>query len=82
MLDELSRIRLLLEVYGVALREIRQLDDPALDELEARLEARAKAAAYDLYERLQAEAPVGNPNSSRPLRRRSSAQPRSNPLGQ
>jgi hypothetical protein len=73
MLDELTRIRLLLEVYDVALREIRELSDPALDALEARLEARATAAAYDYYERLRAEATLANPDSWQ-LRRRSSAQ--------
>jgi hypothetical protein len=45
--DELSRIRGLLEVNEAAIAEIGELRDPGLDELEARLEARAAAAAHD-----------------------------------
>ena len=48
--DELRRIRGLLEVYEAAIGEIRELRDPGLDEFEARLEARAAAAAHDYFE--------------------------------
>jgi hypothetical protein len=51
--DELGRIRGLLEVYEAALAEIRNFRDPALDELEARLEARAAAAAHDYFQLLR-----------------------------
>ena len=67
---ELSRIRLLLEVYEVALREIRLLGDPASDELRLGWRHAASAAAYDYYERLQAEATL-SPADSWPLRRSS-----------
>lgn len=52
-MDELRRIRGLLEVYEAAIGEIRELRDPGLDEFEARLEARAAAAAHDYFEELR-----------------------------
>jgi hypothetical protein len=68
--DELGRIRGLLELYEVALQEIRRLGDPGLDELEARLEARASVAAHDYYELLQAAATLASPAGAWPSRRR------------
>jgi len=63
-LDELARIRELLELYEAALEELRSLDDPALEELEVRLEARAAVAAHEYYERLEAHGATAGASGS------------------
>ena len=60
-LDEADR-RQLLDIYDGALREIRRLDDPGLDELELRLAVRANLVAKDAYDesRLRTLALIGD----------------------
>ena len=68
-MNELRRIRGLLEVYETALEELRRLDDPALEEFAARLEARSAAAAHDYFEALRDAGSISG-GTSWPLDRR------------
>jgi hypothetical protein len=67
-LDEIRRLRALIEVYESALAEVRRLADPELDELEVRLECRAAQAAYEHEELLR---PLGAHGRVQTLPRRS-----------
>lgn len=52
-MDEIKRLRALIELYDAALEELSRLSDPELDELRTRLECRAAQAAYEHDELLR-----------------------------
>lgn len=62
-MDEIKRLSELLELYENALGEVRRLDDPALAELETRLECRAAQAAYEHDELLRPLGAQGRPQT-------------------
>jgi hypothetical protein len=51
--DEIKRLRALIELYEAVLAELSRLSDPDLDELRTRLECRAAQAAYEHDELLR-----------------------------
>ena len=51
-MDDLLRLRSLLDMYEAVLEELRRSDDPGLEELVVRLECREAEAAYAYYELL------------------------------
>ena len=67
-LDEIKRLRALIEVYESALEELRRLGDPGLEELQVRLQCRAAQASYEHEELLR---PLGAHGRVQTLPRRS-----------
>lgn len=52
-MDEIARLRALVDLYENALEELEQLDDAGLEELVVRLRCRAAIAAYEYAEHLR-----------------------------
>ena len=52
-MDEIARLRALVELYENALEELDRLHDPGLEELVTRLRCRAAIAAYEYAEHLR-----------------------------
>jgi hypothetical protein len=69
-MDDLNRLHSLLEMYEVALDELRASGDPAVEELTTRLECRLATAAYAYYELLH---PLGSAEAVDVLPRRAPA---------
>ena len=67
-MDEIKRLRALIEVYESALEELQRFGDPELDELRTRLQCRAAQAAYEHEELLR---PLGAHGRVQTLPRRS-----------
>ncbi len=66
-MDEIARLRSLLDMYEAVLDELRRETTPETDELVARLECRAAIAAYEYYELLH---PAGARNVAETMPRR------------